>query len=107
MARDRIRYDGKEQHTAPHLNAGPKTFNNHKGFERGLWQRKTGWFELVPKTSVCGTILRTHYRPLAAFLYDDPSLKHRLAGAPYREIKGWLDCSCVRLALIISFIVSS
>jgi hypothetical protein len=52
MARDRIRYDGKEQHTAPHLNAGPKTFNNPNGFERGLWQRKTGWFELVPITSV-------------------------------------------------------
>jgi hypothetical protein len=22
----------------------PKTFNNHFGFERGLWQRKTGCF---------------------------------------------------------------
>jgi hypothetical protein len=51
MARDRIRYDGKEQHTAPHLNAGPKTFNNPNGFERGLWQRKTGQAMGAPITS--------------------------------------------------------
>ena len=32
----------------------PKTFNNLFGFERGLWQRQSGWCWHVPKTSVFG-----------------------------------------------------
>jgi hypothetical protein len=44
----RVAYDDNELFT-------PKTFNNCLGFERGLWQRKSGWFAAVPKTSVCVT----------------------------------------------------
>jgi hypothetical protein len=36
----------------------PKTFNNHLGFERGLWQRKRGSFSSVPKTSVLGRLFK-------------------------------------------------
>jgi hypothetical protein len=32
-----------------------KTFNNHLGFERGLWQHQTRRFVVVPKRSVLGT----------------------------------------------------
>jgi|MDTG01.2.fsa_nt_gb hypothetical protein len=33
-----------------------ESLNNHSGFERGLWQRQSGWFGLVPQTSVFGTV---------------------------------------------------
>jgi hypothetical protein len=34
-----------------HFETLPKTFNNHLGFERGLWQRQLGCFLHVPKTT--------------------------------------------------------
>jgi hypothetical protein len=36
----------------------PKTFNNHFGFERGLWQRKTGCFSEPAKKERFGKILK-------------------------------------------------
>lgn len=36
----------------------PKTFNNPVGFERGLWQRKSGEAARVPKRSVLGRVAR-------------------------------------------------
>jgi hypothetical protein len=35
-----------------------KTFNNHLGFERGLWQHQTRGFASVPQRSVFGTNLK-------------------------------------------------
>jgi hypothetical protein len=33
-----------------------KTFNNHLGFERGLWQHQTRRFVVVPKRRVIGAL---------------------------------------------------
>jgi hypothetical protein len=33
-----------------------KTFNNHLGFERGLWQHRSRRFVVVPIRSVFGTV---------------------------------------------------
>jgi hypothetical protein len=35
-----------------------KPFNNCLGFERGLWQRRTGTFQEVPKRRVFGTCVK-------------------------------------------------
>jgi sarcosine oxidase delta subunit len=36
-----------------------KTFNNHLGFERGLWQHQSRRFVVVPKTRVTGKVTDT------------------------------------------------
>lgn len=41
-----------------------KTFNNPFNFERGLWQRQSGWFEDVPITRVFGRDCRFVVPPL-------------------------------------------
>jgi hypothetical protein len=48
----------------------PKTFNNHLGFERGLWKHQITTFTSVPKRTVFA-----QYHPKHRFCFQDASIK--------------------------------